>query len=164
MPDHQITLTLRQEAVLVAIEDTVRRRGYPPTIREIGDAVGLNSTSSVHRQLKTLERLGYLRRTSPGSGRAIELIHQPAAITAETAAHVLHCHGGSGGQAPGLFFEALIEAIARAGETERDALAEAFPGYVAAVRLIESADGGAEKLAELAGMPLPMLAACTEVA
>lgn len=55
-------LTDRQRRVLAVIRDSVAERGYPPSIREIGDAVGLNSTSSVAHQLRTLERKGFLRR------------------------------------------------------------------------------------------------------
>ena len=56
------TLTERQRTVLEVIRASVTTRGYPPSIREIGDAVGLTSTSSVAHQLRTLERKGYLRR------------------------------------------------------------------------------------------------------
>ncbi|MDK6924068.1 hypothetical protein QP271_26090, partial [Escherichia coli] len=56
------TLTDRQRRILDVISDAVVLRGYPPSIREIGDAVGLNSTSSVAYQLKELEKKGFLRR------------------------------------------------------------------------------------------------------
>lgn len=56
------TLTERQRTILDVIRLSVTTRGYPPSIREIGDAVGLTSTSSVAHQLRTLERKGYLRR------------------------------------------------------------------------------------------------------
>jgi repressor LexA len=55
-------LTVRQRKVLECIRDSVERRGFPPTIREIGDAVGLASTSSVSHQLITLQKKGFLRR------------------------------------------------------------------------------------------------------
>lgn len=55
-------LTERQRKVLEVIRASVTERGYPPSIREIGDAVGLTSTSSVAHQLRTLERKGFLRR------------------------------------------------------------------------------------------------------
>ena len=55
-------LTLRQRRILQVIKETVDRRGYPPSIREMGDAVGLASSSSVAHQLKVLEGKGYLRR------------------------------------------------------------------------------------------------------
>lgn len=56
------SLTERQRTILNVIRESVTTRGYPPSIREIGDAVGLTSTSSVAHQLRTLERKGYLRR------------------------------------------------------------------------------------------------------
>ena len=56
------SMTPRQKAVLEVIRASVRERGYPPSIREIGDAVGLTSTSSVAHQLRTLERKGFLQR------------------------------------------------------------------------------------------------------
>ena len=55
-------LTERQRTILDVIRASVTSRGYPPSIREIGDAVGLTSTSSVAHQLRSLERKGYLRR------------------------------------------------------------------------------------------------------
>lgn len=65
-------LSQRQQDVLAYIDQCVRERGYPPSVREIGDAVGLNSPSSVHSHLHTLQRLGYLRR-DPTKPRAIEV-------------------------------------------------------------------------------------------
>lgn len=65
-------LTPRQRKVLEVIRDWVERHGYPPSVREIGDAVGLTSTSSVHHQLRTLERKGYLRR-DPNRTRAVDV-------------------------------------------------------------------------------------------
>lgn len=55
-------LTLRQRKVLEFIKESVEQRGFPPTIREIGDAVGLASTSSVSYQLISLQKKGFLRR------------------------------------------------------------------------------------------------------
>ncbi|HEX8100135.1 MAG TPA: transcriptional repressor LexA [Actinomycetota bacterium] len=65
-------VTTRQQRILDFIKQTVRDRGYPPTVREIGEAVGLTSSSSVHAQLANLQRRGLLRRdaTKP---RAMEL-------------------------------------------------------------------------------------------
>ncbi len=65
-------LTGRQRRVLETIRDSVVRRGYPPSMREIGEAVGLTSPSSVAHQLSTLERKGFLRR-DPNRPRAIEV-------------------------------------------------------------------------------------------
>jgi repressor LexA len=65
-------LTARQRAVLEFIVDETRVRGFPPSVREIGEAVGLTSSSSVHAQLATLQRLGYIRR-DPTKPRALEI-------------------------------------------------------------------------------------------
>lgn len=65
-------LTDRQRRILEVIHDAVSLRGYPPSIREIGDAVGLNSTSSVAYQLKELEKKGALRR-DPHKPRAVDV-------------------------------------------------------------------------------------------
>nr|WP_265523311.1 transcriptional repressor LexA [Oerskovia sp. JB1-3-2] len=66
-------LTPRQRRVLETIRSCVEQRGYPPSMREIGEAVGLTSPSSVKHQLTTLERKGYLRR-DPNRPRAIEVV------------------------------------------------------------------------------------------
>src|SRR5439155_12590851 len=65
-------VTARQQRILDYIKRTVRERGYPPTVREIGEAVGLTSSSSVHAQLANLERQGLVRR-APTKPRAMEL-------------------------------------------------------------------------------------------
>lgn len=65
-------LTDRQRRVLEVIRTSVTERGYPPSIREIGDSVGLTSTSSVAHQLRTLERKGFLRR-DPNRPRAVDV-------------------------------------------------------------------------------------------
>src|SRR4051794_41806193 len=66
-------LTKRQRLVLDTIRAAVGRRGYPPSMREIGEAVGLTSTSSVAHQLGTLQRKGYLRRDA-NRPRAVEVM------------------------------------------------------------------------------------------
>jgi repressor LexA len=65
-------ITPRQRRILEFIADTVLERGYPPTVREIGEAVGLTSSSSVHSQLANLERKGLLHK-DPTKPRAIGL-------------------------------------------------------------------------------------------
>ena len=69
-------LTLRQRKIIHAIADSMRRYGYAPTMREIGEAAGLASTSSVSYQLATLERKGYLSR---GAGRPRTAVVRPPA-------------------------------------------------------------------------------------
>jgi repressor LexA len=65
-------LTTRQRKVLVFLRDEIEKRGYPPSMREIGAAVGLTSTSSVAHQLRALEGLGYVKR-DPNRPRALEI-------------------------------------------------------------------------------------------
>jgi repressor LexA len=65
-------LTDRQRQVLEFIDAEVRRRGYPPSVREIGDAVGLSSSSTVHAHLAALQDKGFLKR-DPTKPRAIEV-------------------------------------------------------------------------------------------
>lgn len=65
-------LTARQRRILEFISETVREQGYPPTVREIGEAVGLTSSSSVHAQLANLERRGLLHK-DPTKPRAMTL-------------------------------------------------------------------------------------------
>ena len=68
------SLSDRQRRILNVISDAVMLRGYPPSIREIGDAAGLQSTSSVAYQLKQLEEKGFLRR-DPNKPRAVDVRH-----------------------------------------------------------------------------------------
>ena len=72
MSDHH-ELTVRQRQILDFILETVSDRGYPPSVREIGEAVGLSSPSTVHSHLSALVKAGYLRR-DPSKPRAIEVI------------------------------------------------------------------------------------------
>lgn len=66
-------LSLRQTNILEFIKDQIRKKGYPPAVREIGEAVGLLSSSTVHGHLQTLEDKGYIRR-DPTKPRAIEIL------------------------------------------------------------------------------------------
>ena len=66
------TLTPRQREILHVIEKSMQERGYPPSVREIGEAVGLNSPSTVHNHLASLQKMGFLRR-DPTKPRAIEV-------------------------------------------------------------------------------------------
>ena len=72
-PDH--VLTWRQRKVLQVIRESVQKRGYPPSMREIGEAVGLTSTSSVSYQLSTLQKQGV---PAPGRGPAADRRGAPA--------------------------------------------------------------------------------------
>ena len=72
-------LTQRQRRILEVIREAVEKQGYPPSVREIGQAVGLTSTSSVAHQLTTLERKGYIRR-DPNRPRAVD-VRQPESVS-----------------------------------------------------------------------------------
>jgi repressor LexA len=76
----QPTLTKRQRQILECIERHMGERGYPPSVREIGEVVGLTSPSTVHSHLSTLQRLGYLRR-DPTKPRAIEVRYDASSGT-----------------------------------------------------------------------------------
>ncbi|MEO6885417.1 MAG: transcriptional repressor LexA [Jatrophihabitantaceae bacterium] len=80
-------LTRRQQAILDVIRDSVERRGYPPSIREICESAGLASTSSVAHQLAMLERKGFLRR-DPNRPRAVD-VRQPGAEKYKAARRAL---------------------------------------------------------------------------
>ncbi len=66
-------ITPKQQQILEYIKESILRKGYPPSVREICEAVGLKSTSSVHSHLEALERNGYIRR-DPTKPRTIEII------------------------------------------------------------------------------------------
>ena len=72
-PRSQRPLTPRQRTILGAVQRSIGERGYPPSMREIGDVVGLASLSSVTHQLGQLEKLGYIRR-DPRRPRAMEVL------------------------------------------------------------------------------------------
>lgn len=78
----------RQEAILTFIKEEVRTKGYPPSVREIGEAVGLASSSTVHGHLARLESKGFIRR-DPTKPRAIEILNQhDATIQKQDVIHV----------------------------------------------------------------------------
>lgn len=83
-------LTARQRQILEFIDQSMRDQGYPPSVREIGEAVGLGSPSTVHAHLTTLQERGYLRR-DPTKPRAIEVRFDPnsgAAVERRPVRHV----------------------------------------------------------------------------
>ena len=71
-PPDATGLTPRQQRVLATIKDSIEKRGYPPSMREIGSEVGLTSSSSVAHQLRVLEEKGFLKR-DPNRPRALEV-------------------------------------------------------------------------------------------
>lgn len=78
MPQGKITA--KQQEILEYIKESILKKGYPPAVREICEAVQLKSTSSVHSHLESLERNGYIRR-DPTKPRAIEILDDDFALT-----------------------------------------------------------------------------------
>ena len=73
-------ITAKQEEILEYIKEQILKKGYPPAVREICEAVHLKSTSSVHSHLETLEKNGYIRR-DPTKPRAIEILDDTFNLT-----------------------------------------------------------------------------------
>lgn len=82
-------LSGRQRSILDFIVAAQRERGFPPSVREIGEAVGLTSPSTVHTHLSTLQRRGFLRR-DPSKPRAIEVSYDPVSGAAAERRPVSH--------------------------------------------------------------------------
>ena len=81
-------LSLRQTKILEFIKQEIRKKGYPPAVREIGEAVGLLSSSTVHGHLQTLEDKGYIRR-DPTKPRAIEILDSSSdLLEAKNVVHI----------------------------------------------------------------------------
>ena len=116
-PDVQTgaALTARQERILEMIRASVLDRGYPPTMREIGEAVGLTSTSSVKHQLQALEAKGYLRRDA-NLPRAID-VSMPGELDADAVdAAPAHVHApATTALPPGVRAVPLVGRIAAGG-------------------------------------------------
>jgi repressor LexA len=81
-------LSPRQQAILNYIKQEVREKGYPPSVREIGEAVGLASSSTVHGHLSRLEKKGLIRR-DPTKPRAIEVLSETEGAVPDLAAHTV---------------------------------------------------------------------------
>jgi repressor LexA len=115
-------LTPRQRKVLEVIRSSVDRRGYPPSMREIGEAVGLTSTSSVAHQLAALERKGFLRRDA-NRPRAVD-VRSPD----QTAPSHEYDETGSGDARPTPTFVPLVGRIAAGGPIlAEEAIEDVFP-------------------------------------
>jgi repressor LexA len=83
------TLSGKKRQILDYIESCLRDRGYPPSVREIGEAVGLTSSSTVHAHLASLQQLGYLRR-DPTKPRAMEVRYDAESGAAVDKGRVRH--------------------------------------------------------------------------
>jgi repressor LexA len=136
MPDRDggAELTNRQRRVLDVIRDAVDARGYPPSMREIGEAVGLTSPSSVAHQLKMLERKGYLRR-DPHRPRAIEVVMPGAeqggyrrSVQEQAPTGAPHDETGIGDARPEASYVPLVGRIAAGGPIlAEEAVEDVFP-------------------------------------
>jgi repressor LexA len=112
LPDPVTGLTRRQQAILDVIRDSVERRGYPPSIREICESAGLASTSSVAHQLAMLERKGFIRR-DPNRPRAVDVRSGEAEKRKATRRAVAVSEDAPRGEAP--VFVPLVGRIAAGG-------------------------------------------------
>jgi repressor LexA len=115
-PPDATGLTPRQRRVLSFIRDSVESRGYPPSMREIGVAVGLTSSSSVAHQLRVLEGKGFLRR-DPNRPRAVEVLLPDAAPRRAVgpASDLPYDETGSGDERPAAVYVPVVGRIAAGG-------------------------------------------------
>jgi repressor LexA len=113
-PPDEEGLTPRQRRVLDVIRDSVRSRGYPPSMREIGEAVGLTSSSSVAHQLRKLEARGFIRR-DVNRPRAVEILHPAHGAEATPAAAGEYDITDSGDAHPPPQYVPMIGRIAAGG-------------------------------------------------
>ena len=107
-------LTARQRTILEVIRESVQRRGYPPSVREICDAAGLSSTSSVAHQLSMLERKGYIRRDAK-LPRAVDVRGADEQNAARNYLAGSEDNQDGGGQLPIPAFVPLVGRIAAGG-------------------------------------------------
>ncbi len=116
-PPDATGLTPRQQRILNVIRDALESRGYPPSMREIGDAVGLTSSSSVSHQLKVLEQKGFIKR-DPNRPRAIE-VFLPEVLAARrsigAAEETAYDETGIGDSMPAATYIPLVGRIAAGG-------------------------------------------------
>ena len=87
MSKDQSGLSARQVKILSAIQEGIENNGYPPSIREIGEAAGLSSSASVQYQLKALEEAGFIRRDA-ALGRAIEVVESDSNVIADRSRQI----------------------------------------------------------------------------
>jgi repressor LexA len=117
-------LTQRQRRVLEVIRDSIERRGYPPSVREIGEAVGLSSASSVAHQLSVLQKKGWLRR-DPNRPRALD-VRLPGDAARAASAH--HATGTDEASVPAPTYVPLVGRIAAGGPVlAEQAVEDVFP-------------------------------------
>ena len=129
-PPDAAGLTPRQRRVLAVIRDSVEARGYPPSMREIGELVGLTSSSSVSHQLRMLEQKGFLKR-DPNRPRALE-VFLPEVMAARrsigNAEETSYDETGSGDARPEAIFVPVVGQIAAGGPIlAEERVEEVFP-------------------------------------
>ena len=107
------TLTGKRRQILEFIAEQIRVRGYPPSVREIGEAVGLTSSSTVHTHLQVLQRQGYLQR-DPTKPRAIVVRFEPTSGAALATRPVTHV-------------PLLVDVAAGAGVIAQESVEEVLP-------------------------------------
>lgn len=128
-PPDAAGLTPRQRRVLAFIRDSVESRGYPPSMREIGVAVGLTSSSSVAHQLRSLETKGFLRR-DPNRPRAVEVLlpDDSPRRAVGPASDSRYDETGSGDARPSAVYVPMLGRIAAGGPIlAEEQLEEVFP-------------------------------------
>jgi repressor LexA len=129
-PPDATGLTPRQQRILNVLRDSIEQRGYPPSIREIGDTVGLASSSSVAHQLRVLEQKGFIKR-DPTRPRALE-VFLPELMAARRSLSAAEDTGfdetGVGDAAPPAAYVPLLGRIAAGGPIlAEENLEEVFP-------------------------------------
>src|SRR3954464_8058562 len=129
-PPDATGLTPRQQRVLAHIKEAIEKRGYPPSMREIGEAVGLTSSSSVAHQLRVLEEKGFLKR-DPNRPRALE-VFLPEVMAARrslgTAEESSVDETGLGDSMPSAAYVPLVGRIAAGGPIlAEETYEEVFP-------------------------------------
>jgi repressor LexA len=129
-PTDATGLTARQQRILEHLRDFMERRGYPPSMREIGEAVGLTSSSSVAHQLKVLEEKGYVRR-DPNRPRALEVFLPEVMATRRAVASAEespHDETGIGDVVPAASYVPVLGRIAAGGPIlAEESVEDVFP-------------------------------------
>ena len=131
-PPDATGLTPRQQRVLATIKEAIEKRGYPPSMREIGQAVGLTSSSSVAHQLRVLEEKGFLKR-DPNRPRALEvflpeLMAARRSISGAESAESSYDETGVGDARPEATYVPMVGRIAAGGPIlAEETLEDVFP-------------------------------------
>ncbi|CAN5399443.1 transcriptional repressor LexA [soil metagenome] len=131
-PPDAAGLRPRQRKVLEFLREEIEKRGYPPSMREVGAAVGLTSTSSVAHQLKQLEKLGFIHR-DPNRPRALVVLlpdggHTRKAVSSATEAESSYDQTDIGNQRPTTMYVPMVGRIAAGGPIlAEERIEEIFP-------------------------------------